>query len=56
MGEALQPHVALVRSIFKLFASMGGGVQSATQMSKAQFGKFCREVGIVDGKRRDGTP
>ena len=56
MGEALQPHVAVLRSLFKLCASMGAGVQSATQMSKAQFGRFCRDVGILDGKRRDGTP
>jgi hypothetical protein len=25
-------------------------------MSKFQFGKFCRDVGILDGKRRDGKP
>ena len=48
--------MAVVRSLFKFFASAGAGVQSATQMSKAQFGKFCRDVGIIDGKRRDGTP
>ena len=32
------------------------GAQSVTQMSKSQFGKFCRDVGIIDGKRRDGAP
>ena len=31
-------------------------MQSAIEMSRAQFGKFCRDVGILDGKRRDGTP
>lgn len=56
MGEALQPHVAAMRKIFKTFASMGAGVQSAIEMSRAQFGRFCRDVGILDGKRRDGTP
>jgi len=55
MGTALQPHVGIVRNIFKIFAAMGTGAQSATEMSKFQFGKFCRDVGILDGKRRDGT-
>ena len=55
MGEALQPHVGLIRRIFKMFASMGSGVQSATEMNKSKFGNFCRNVGIMDGKKSDGT-
>ena len=35
MGTALQPHVGVVRSIFKIFAAMGTGKQSVVRSTHA---------------------
>lgn len=57
LATALLPNVHEIRRIFKLFASMGVGAQSSTELSKIQFSKFCRECGLMDGKnKKTGKP